>query len=34
MIEIYLKSLIMAEEKQEFGISPFVKGLSTGVKLP
>lgn len=37
MIEAYLKSLIKQDknnEEEEFEISPFVKSMSTGVKIP
>lgn len=34
MIEAYLKSLMNADSDSDIEISPFVKSLSTGVKLP
>ena len=34
MVENYLKTIIEEEQNDEFEISPFIKSLQTGVKLP
>jgi hypothetical protein len=34
IIEAYLQSLTSEKENPDFGISPFVKSISTGVEIP
>jgi len=34
LIESYLKSLTLEKDTNDFDISPFVKSISTGVKIP
>lgn len=34
IVESYLQSLISEKDKAEFEISPFVKSISTGTKMP